>query len=218
MSYNLLDVKWIPVLYRNGDWEQVGIRRALEDAGRIRQVAASNPMDRAAILRFLLAVLYWCRGSPTGGENADKTAPIAPKWFTRLSAEPDYFALLGDGKRFFQQASGKDKKLTANYLVHEVPTGTNAWHFRHSTDRANGLCLACCAMGLVRLPLFTTSGGSGKSPGVNAKPPLYVIPVGASLAETLRLSWSSVPDLGVPRGKSLTSNCRRGVRCLCSWA
>ena len=53
MNYNLLDEKWIPVLYRDGRWERVGIRKALEDAGRIRQIAASNPMDRVAILRLL---------------------------------------------------------------------------------------------------------------------------------------------------------------------
>jgi hypothetical protein len=44
-------------------------------------------------------------------------------------------------------------------------------------------------MGLLRLPVFATSGGRGKPPGINAKPPIYVIPLGLSLAETLRLSW-----------------------------
>ncbi len=46
MNYNLLDEKWIPVLYRDGTWDRVGVRKALEDAARIRQIAASNPMDR----------------------------------------------------------------------------------------------------------------------------------------------------------------------------
>jgi hypothetical protein len=50
MNYNLLDEKWIPVLYRDGRWDRVGIRKALEDAGKIRQVAASNPMDSVALL------------------------------------------------------------------------------------------------------------------------------------------------------------------------
>ena len=40
MTYNLLDEKWIPVLYRDGKWDCVGIRKALEGAGRIRQIAA----------------------------------------------------------------------------------------------------------------------------------------------------------------------------------
>ena len=53
-------------------------------------------------------------------------------------------------------------------------------------------------MGLLRLPLFATSGGRGKPPGINAKPPVYVIPKGVSLAATLRLSWQRAADLGMP--------------------
>ena len=50
MTYNLLDEEWIPVLYRNGDWKRVGIRKALGDAGQIQQIAASNPKDRVTQL------------------------------------------------------------------------------------------------------------------------------------------------------------------------
>jgi hypothetical protein len=53
-------------------------------------------------------------------------------------------------------------------------------------------------MGLLRLPLFATSGGRGKPPGINAKPPVYVIPTGMSLAETLWLSWRPASNLGIP--------------------
>jgi len=200
MNYNLLEEKWIPVLYRDGQSDRVPIRRALEDAGWIRQIAASNPMDRVAILRFLLALLYWCKGNPPDEANAAQCDSFPSDWFKKLDDDRECFNLLGDGKRFYQCAhSAKSvKKLSANYLVHEVPTGTNAWHFRHATDGTDGLCPACSAMGLLRLPLFATSGGQGKSPGINAKPPLYVMPVGKSLAATLRLSWRNVSCLGTP--------------------
>jgi len=59
MTFNLLKENWIPVLYANGRPARVGIRTALTEAGRIRQLAASNPMDNVALLRFLLAVLLW---------------------------------------------------------------------------------------------------------------------------------------------------------------
>jgi len=61
--YNLLENRWIPILRTNGTFERVGIRRALTDAGHIRQIAASNPMDNVALLRLLLAVLHWCKQS-----------------------------------------------------------------------------------------------------------------------------------------------------------
>ncbi|MGO9177498.1 MAG: type I-E CRISPR-associated protein Cse1/CasA [Desulfobaccales bacterium] len=202
MNYNLLQEKWIPVLWKNGNTNRVGIIEALTQADRIRQIAANNPMDRMAILRFLLALLYWCQGNPPDGEALISGDLLPSNWFTKINDKRNNFILLGDGDRFYQRkpGSGKSEKLSANYLMQEVPTGTNFWHFRHSTDKTNGLCPACCAMGLLRMPLFATSGGRGKPPGINAKPPIYVILLGSSLAETLRLSWRQVSssNLGIP--------------------
>lgn len=65
MSFNLLTQPWIPVLYANGRFDRVGICQALIEAERIRQIAASNPMDNVALLRFLLAVLH--EGFDRGG-------------------------------------------------------------------------------------------------------------------------------------------------------
>lgn len=219
-NYNLLDEQWIPVLYHHGTTARVGIRVILADAHKIRQIAAVNPMDRAAILRFLLALLYWCRGNPP--ENAHETLndSFPPDWFSKLDDNTGCFDLLGDGKRFYQYKKGKLDK-SANYLIHEIPTGNNFWHFRHATDKEDGLCLACCAMGLLRLPMFTTSGGSGLSPGINGKPPIYVIPSGQSLAETLRLSWQSVLEIGIPAWEKpdmkLPENCNISILTGLTW-
>jgi CRISPR system Cascade subunit CasA len=204
MQFNLLDEAWIPVLRTNGTCDRVGIREALTEAGSIRQIAASNPMDRVAIVRLLLAALYWCKGYPSPQEEEDRLSGdgrFPPDWFKKLDDCRKYFNLLGDGPRFFQNEGLKNRppKHTTHYLMHEVPSGTNAWHFHHTTDQSGGLCAACCATGLARLPVFATSGGKGKSPGINSKPPLYVIPVGTTLATTLRLSWRyGDASLGMP--------------------
>lgn len=207
--FNLLDSEWIPVLYADGRFERVGIRKALEDAGSIRTIAASNPMDRVALLRFLLAVLYWCRGNPP--EDDEKGRLVAggqfpAGWFSKLDEHRDCFNLLGAGERFYQNSAyqSHSPEHTINYLIHEVPSGTNKWHFRHASDMEDGLCPACCVLGLLRLSVFATSGGkgmsaaTGKSPGINAKPPLYVLPIGNTLAESLCLSWTLAPLLGAP--------------------
>jgi hypothetical protein len=209
MGYDLLSERWIPVLRLDGRWERVGIVEAMREAGSIREIAASNPMDRVALLRFLLAVLYWCRGNPQAEDKdrilADGKFPEG--WFGKLEERRECFDLLGDGKRFYQNEvyKAEEPKHTVNYLIHEVPSGSNKWHFRHTTDHVSGLCLGCCAMGLIRLPVFATSGGkgmsatTGKSPGINSKPPLYVVPVGKTLAETLLLSWRTTQfELGTP--------------------
>ncbi len=61
-DFNLQSGRWIPVLRANGKPERVGIRPALVKAGAILQLAASNPMENVALLRFLLAVLM-CRSN-----------------------------------------------------------------------------------------------------------------------------------------------------------
>ena len=201
-SYNLLGEKWIPVLFNNGKFERVGIKQALTEAHQIRQIAASNPMDRVAIIRFLLALLYWCKGNPPDNEKAMSADSFPKDWFQKLDDNKECFNLLGEGKRFYQYKIPGDKQATINYLIHEIPTGINFWHFRHATEELNGLCPACCALGLLRLPIFSTSGGRGKSPGINAKPPIYIIPIGQLLASTIRLSWRQVSNLGEPAWKN----------------
>lgn len=81
-DYNLLEEAWIPVLWNDGRAGRVGIRQALMQAGRIRQIAASNPMDRLAILRFLLALLYWCKRSPGDGDTPSSGDSLPAVWFS----------------------------------------------------------------------------------------------------------------------------------------
>ena len=211
-SFCLIDEPWIPILRLDGRFERVGIRVVLTEAARIRQLAATNPMDNVALLRFLLAVLYWCKGVPPTPDERGRVLAgngFPSEWLSKLEKHCDCFNLLGDGKRFYQNSAEKDRspKHTTDYLIHEVPSGTNKWHFRHATDHEDGLCRACCAMGLVRLPVFATSGGAGKSPGINSTPPLYVVPVGSTLASTLLYSWQTPRcQLGVPAWERPDSN------------
>jgi CRISPR type I-E-associated protein CasA/Cse1 len=196
-NYNLLVEQWIPVLWTDGKPGRVGIREALTQAGRIRQIAATNPMDRVAILRFLLALLYWCKGSPPDTTKASSGDPFPADWFSKLNDNKDCFNLLGDGKRFYQDRDAR-RPRPATDLIQEIPTGNNFWHFRHSTDKKDGLCPACCALGLLRLPLFSVSGLPDLRSGINGVPPVYLLPWGMSLLDTLCASWVTRVQLGDP--------------------
>jgi len=197
MEYNLLKEEWIPVLWNDGRTGKVGIIEALVNAHRIRQIAASNPMDRVAILRFLLAILYWCRGNPPEDEEDISGEPFPENWFSKVEDQKDCFNLLGDGKRFYQDRTAS-RKRTVTELLQEIPTGNNFWHFRHSTDEMDGLCPSCCAMGLLRLPLFSVSGLPDLKAGINGTPPVYVVPYSRTLSNTLRLNWLKYEELGDP--------------------
>jgi hypothetical protein len=202
-NYNLLDKNWIPVLWSDGKVNRVEIKKALTQAHKIRQIAASNPMDRVAIIRFLLALLYWCRGSPQNDENSKLAESFPEDWFSKLDENKDCFNLLGDGKRFYQShvvepCKNENKDHEVISLIQEIPNGDDKWHFRHSTDKVNGFCQACCALGLLRLPIFTSGEGRGWHQGINGKPPIYFLQIGKTLLETLFLNWKSSKDLGEP--------------------
>lgn len=157
MTYNLIDEEWIPVLYHDGRFERIGIWRALTEAGRIRQIAASNPMDRLALLRFLTAVLLWCRedAKSASASLADTAEGVPEDWLTRLREHTSAFNLLGDGRRFYQDESVKDNELRpiADLLV-EFPGKDSVNHFRHVLHGTYGFCPACCAVGILRLSVW----------------------------------------------------------------
>jgi CRISPR type I-E-associated protein CasA/Cse1 len=195
--YNLLEEEWIPALWVDGRYSRIGIMEALTQAGRIRQVAASNPMDRIAVLRFLLALLYWCKGNPPDKEPAVSGGQFPPDWFSKLADNSECFNLFGGGRRFFQVPAARRRRTTAD-LLQEVPSGNNFWHLRHATDGTDGLCPSCCAFGLLRLPLFSVSGLPDLKAGINGAPPVYVLRSGVTLLETLAANWTRHQNLGTP--------------------
>lgn len=133
-NYNLLEEKWIPVLFKDGETGRVGIVEALTQADRIRQIAASNPMDRVALLRFLLAVLMWCKEDAKSSLAAldERSADIPENWLAKLKENKAAFNLLGDGERFYQDKllEGKESRPIGDLLV-EFPGADSVNHMRH---------------------------------------------------------------------------------------
>jgi len=195
VSFNLVDEPWIPVLWVDGKPCREGIKGALTRAGTIRQIAASNPMDNVALLRLLLAVLQWCKPEVRRDE-LDKLREggargMPEEWLKKLEASKAKFELLGNGERFYQAISQANEtpRWKAADLFADLPGGTEINHFRHVCDRSVALCPACCVLGLVQLTACATAGGSGLSPSINNAPPIYFVPVGDTLLETLVLNW-----------------------------
>ena len=196
MTYNLLEKEWIPVLWSDGEFRRVGIKDALTQAGGIRQIAASNPMDNVALLRFLLAVLQWCKPDVSKEEIAQllrsETAKGVPDaWLGKLDDNKARFELFANRQRFYQDSQQSEQRPNrpVSDLFAYLPAGTEINHFRHVHDRDIALCPACCAMGLVRLPACATKGGRGLSPSINDAPPIYFMTAGYTLLETLLLNW-----------------------------
>lgn len=221
-NYNLLVEDWIPVLFTNGVFSRVGIREALTQAGRIRQIAATNSMDHVSILRLLLAVLQWCKPVLNHSERKmlESAEGFPDDWLEEKLGTDDElnraFNLLGKNGGFYQyepplteiEQKANSSKASPNEgdgfrpssdLFQELPSGTNIAHFRHTRDYQDGLCPACCTIGLVRLSAFASASAHGakqqKPAGLNGATPVYAVGLNQSLLLLLISGWS-VPVRG----------------------
>ena len=192
--YNLMNQPWISVLQLDGRSARLSLTETLRRAHTLH-LAYSNPMDRLAVFRFLLALSYWCFANTDQAPGSGQ--PLPAEWVSWLDESREYFELFGDGSRFYQAAAGSRTRPIGD-LIHELPAANNFWHFRHVTDYIDGICPACCVSGLLRLPLFTTIGGRGIGAGLNRTPPFYAIWQGNSLMESICLNWEPTSRLGVP--------------------
>lgn len=196
--YNLVDQKWIPVLYCHGRTDRVGILKALTEARTIRQIAAGNPMDRAALLRFLLAVLMWCKEDAKSSLKAlldEKRDGIPLDWLKKLEEKKSAFHLLGDGQRFYQDKSLEGEKCRPiGDLLVEFPGEDSVNHMRHVLHDAYGFWPACCAMGIIRFTAWSPANRYYPS-SVNPPSAAYALVDGKNLLETL---WANLPDENPP--------------------
>jgi CRISPR system Cascade subunit CasA len=64
-GYNLVDEPWIPCVLSDGRTEELSLAGVFENAVRVKELAGATPLEPAALLRFLLAVLYRASGNIT---------------------------------------------------------------------------------------------------------------------------------------------------------
>ncbi|HUZ85233.1 MAG TPA: type I-E CRISPR-associated protein Cse1/CasA, partial [Gaiellales bacterium] len=199
LSFNLWHEPWINVLGTDGArTARLGIRDCLVGAHRLRALADPSPLVAAGLQRLLAAIaqdIVRARGV------ADLTALLRrgqfdPEAIDRFGATyAPRFDLFSADTPFLQTAdvppelprrAGETKPVS--YLFLEEPTATNVNHFAHRYDRDAQYAPATAAAGLVTLAAFATSGGAGIKPSINGVPPLYVLPAGNSVFETVARS------------------------------
>lgn len=196
-SFNLWYDPWIGLEKPGGGIDRLGIEQALLHAGDYCTLYDTSPLVVIGIHRLLAAVLQSSL-NPQSKEDLKRlwsqpsfpTEPIQA--FGTQYAER--FDLFSETAPFLQSADAplkpakNDPIKTSAYLIPDFPSGTAVTHYRHGTEDSQYLCPACLAAGLVTIPAFATSGGSGIKPSINGVPPIYVMPGGESLFECLLAS------------------------------
>lgn len=197
ITFNLWTEPWITLEKEQGGVEQVSIEQALKRAQDYRAIYESSPLVVVGIHRLLVAILQF---SLDPQENGDLKKIWRVGKFPASTIEDfgkNYayrFDLFSEKEPFMQSADlpiKPDKKYKTSYasrLTYDIPSGGYVTHYRHGSDKDSIFCPACVAKHLIVIPAFASSGGAGIKPSINGVPPIYVIPGGKNLFESLAAS------------------------------
>jgi CRISPR system Cascade subunit CasA len=196
-SFNLWTEPWITLERPNGDTERLGIEQTLLRAREFRCIYEPSPLVVAGIHRLLVAVL---QAALDPQKKADLKRLWAAGQFPAKAVREfgkqyaDRFDLFSENAPFLQSADlplqpGKgDDIKSVSLLTVDTSRSTTIEHYRHGRSKDEFFCAACTASGLVTIPPFTSSGGRGLKPSINGVPPIYILPGGQSLFESLAAS------------------------------
>ena len=193
-SFNLWQQPWIDLERPDGTVIRQGIRDTLLDAHQIRGIFSTSPLEIVGIHRLLTAILQ-DMVHPSSSRDIQKLWQSGRVPSDQLDEFGERFAgrfdLFSPDQPFMQTrdlplvpTKGTPKK-PVTYLAPELPCATAVAHYHHVLDAQQSFCPTCCARGLVVIPAFATSGGAGIKPSINGVPPIYVLPGGRTLFESL---------------------------------
>ena len=201
-SFNLTDEKWIPCITIDGGFLEFSLREILAQAHEIREISCETPIQSAAILPLLLAILHRNFGPADTREwgelwNARKfhmqtLVSYFKEWYDR-------FDLFHPERPFYQVADDRVKAATIH--SHLAQTMQNhSVHFSHQTA-INVLPLSPpeATKILLQAQAFRLGGGvSGKQTPNHVDSPLsrgaLFFARGDNLFQTLMLNLVRYPD------------------------
>ena len=211
-TFNLWSEAWLMLERSDGPPVRAGIEQALLDAHYYTAIYNLSPLVVAGIHRLLVAILQTSINPQTKSDlrnlwRAGQFPTGRIKDFGQKYAER--YDLFSEDKPFIQSGDlplapvkGDNTKIVA-YLAAETSPLTAIDHYRHGYEGREYFCPSCLAAGLVTIPPFTGIGGRGYKTSINGKPPLYVLPVGRNLFESLALSLLLPKENYWPRAASL---------------
>jgi len=210
-SFSLWNTPWITTLSKNRKLEELGICDCLVRAHQIREIQEIHSVYAFGVYRLLIAILQ----SMYGNQGAEpvrallKAGSLPEKAIEAFGAKHAHrFDLFSKKFPFMQDCrvlpdldteSKKETYAVSIYgetlnlspvarMFFEMPSGINTTHFSGLYEHEQAVCPKCAAHGILAIPSFTTIGGVGYSNSINDAPPLYVLPTGATLFETLIFS------------------------------
>ncbi|MGQ9502991.1 MAG: type I-E CRISPR-associated protein Cse1/CasA [Anaerolineae bacterium] len=198
-SFNLWYEPWITLEDAQGRQQRLGIEQTLLQAHQYTTITELSPLVVVGIRRLLTAILQAIFNPQRVDDLRTLLAQAAfpperiqafgQRYATRFDLFSPEAPFLQSADLPLQPSKGdKSKAKTVAYLAPELPAGSEVVHFRHGGDDAWVFCPVCAAGCLSALPAFTTVGGRGLKSSINGVPPIYVLPEGHNLFESLAYS------------------------------
>jgi CRISPR system Cascade subunit CasA len=195
-KFNLWSEAWLSLERSGGPLIKTGIEQALLDAHHYNAIYELSPLAVAGIFRMMVAILQAAlnpqkrdlRNLWQAGEFPIERIKVFGQ---RYAARFDLFS---QSNPFLQSADlpaapvKGDNSKTVAYLAAETSPASAIDHYRHEHPEDEYFCPACAASALLTIPPFMSIGGRGYRPSINGIPPLYMLPVGSNLFESLMLS------------------------------
>lgn len=204
MDYDIRYEPWLPVLMRDGSHQNISLAEAFSQAPDIEKFDGLNPMEAFSVHRFLVLMIMDAYRPETIEdildllENQNFDDEIIQAYFTLCQNEGVSFDLF-DVKHPFMQApydAAYDTKVhlkSVAVLDYTLPSGNNPVHFVHQFENESVMNPDKAFIELLTNLIFCTSGLQGPS-GVYGAPPVFFVPQGKNLFETLVLSMTPLHD------------------------
>lgn len=196
-SFNLWHEPWITLEDAQGGQARLGIEQTLLQAHQYTTITELSPLIVVGIRRLLAAILQAIFNPKQlrdlhnllhqAAFPPDPIQTFGAKYAARFDLFSPTAPFLQSADLPLQPCKGDNIKSVA-YLAPELPAGSEIVHFRHGSDDTYVFCPTCAAGCLCALPAFATVGGGGIKPSINGVPPIYVLPEGHTLFESLAYS------------------------------
>lgn len=214
MNFDVRTEPWIPVRALSGEKKIFGLEAVLEQAQDLDGMDGLDTMAEYSLYRFLtvfLMTVYRPKSWRDKYRLLEHGSFEANKWKTYIQHcidEGVSFDIF-DVKRPFLQAvpdTGYDLEKnikSAAELDNTKASGNNPIHFDHTLEESVVFTPAAAVRGLLSAQIFCTAGLKGPS-NVNGAPPLFFLPKGKNLFETLVYAMAAVDEqmLGEPLWES----------------
>ena len=199
MKFDITKESWLPVRTLQGERKMLNLMDFLEQSPSLQSLDGLNPMEEYSIHRFL-SVFLLAVFSPKRWENKWELLEKGQFDMQRIrdyvqhcESEGVSFDLFDEKRPFLQSAYDskydQEKNLKSPAILDSTrASGNNPIHFDHNLEEHVVLTPVQAFHGLMASQIFCTAMSGGYPSNVYGAPPIFYLPLGENLFETLILS------------------------------